>query len=644
MLHNRFTIGFCCMAMHKEPIKTFLDSFVSKIEYKNDCLLLIYHCFDDFASHIADSSNADSIFDAISYDVLDAMVIYQSDEHQNEVLKKVCNNCNERNIPIISIDVPFDNAFFVSFGYGEAFSKLVEHVITEHNCKKIKHIAGIKGNDFTQTRIDCCAEIMAKHGLSFTENDVMYGEFWDYPTRVAMDNFFASGEELPDAFVCANDAMAMAVCSKLSEKNIRVPEDVIVTGFDGIELEKYHIPRLTTAKRDYDELADTVLNIITEIQKNPDIKPYNTELSYTPVFSGSCGCDSNSFRGSGTLFTNFIQNYDYVRGYEERMNSMSNEIAFNPTLENARKVLMEYSFGGTHLCVSKEFLNFVESTGTYADTANSKNSFPEELVVLTACVDEEKRYVENRSFSPADILPDFQHSIPGNNTLVITSLYNPHFVIGYFTSYYVLPSHIYFKQLYTYNMMVNRCLETVKLHEHMKALNHKMEFMFTHDQLTGIYNRYGFYKNFSNSFENHRGKHRDIFIASVDLNDMKLINDTFGHSEGDEALRMTARALANASEVVDERIIYSRFGGDEFVVAMIGDGDSEEKSELFRESFVFALNMLNDSEEKPYRLSASVGLSCSPLDDVKNIEEVIERADRMMYTDKARHKRKPKNM
>ncbi len=642
MLHNRFTIGFCCMAMHKDPIKTFLDCLVSRIEKRDDCLLLIYHCFDDISSLISDSSNAASIFDAISYDTLDVMIVYQSDEHQNDIFRGICHNCSERGIPVISIDIPFDNTFFISFGYGEAFSKLVEHVITVHNCRKIKHMAGIKGNDFTQTRIDSCAEVMAKHGLTLNENDIMYGEFWDYPARVAMDNFFASGEELPDAFVCANDAMAMAVCSKLSEKGYSVPDDVIVTGFDGAELEKFHIPRLTTAKRDYNELADTTIRIVDEIRKNPDLKPYSTELSYTPVFSGSCGCNPDSFKESSTLFTEFIKNYDYVRGHEERMNCMSNEIAIDPTIENARNVLNEYSFGGTFLCISDQFSNYADKEND--ESARSlQNSFPEKLTVLLACVDNDIRHVEGEVFSPEIILPEFQHSIPGNNTIVITSLYTPKFIFGYFTSYYVY-SDIYFKQLYTYNMMLNRCLETVRLHEHMSALNRKMEFMFTHDQLTRIYNRYGFYKNFSSTFAAGNSDNMDVFIASVDLNDMKFINDNFGHSEGDEALRMTAEALTRAAEAVDERIICSRFGGDEFVVAMIGSGDSEEKSQLFRESFVFMLNMLNDSSGKPYRVSASVGLSCSPLDDVQSIEELIERADRMMYTDKARHKRRPKGM
>ncbi len=643
MLHNRFTIGVCCMAMHKEPVKTFLDCLVNRISGRNDCLLLIYHCFDDIASTVSDSSNADSIFDAVCYDSLDAMVIYQTDEHQNQIFRKICHNCNEHDIPVISIDIPFDNTFYVSFGYGEAFSMILEHVITEHNCRKIKHMAGIKGNDFAQTRIDCCTEIMKKHGLEFGENDILYGDFWDYPTRLAMDDFFASGEELPDAFVCANDSMAMAVCSKLNDKGYRVPEDVIVTGFDGIELERYHIPRLATAKRDYGELADTIISILDKIRADHNTVPYSTELSYTPVFSGSCGCDKESFRASGTLFADFVRNYDYVCGYEERMNSMSNEITINPTTENARKILNEYSLLGTCVCVSEEFARYLKNDAAGDTPRTMRSSFPDKLMVLTALIEEDKRHIEGEIFSPDIILPELEYSIPENNTIVITSLYTPQFVIGYFLAYYV-HSEIYFKQMYSYNMMVNRCLETVRLHENMSALNRKMEFMFTHDQLTGIFNRYGFYKNFSEAFTSHSDGSKDIFIASVDLNDMKFINDNFGHSEGDEALRMTANALAKAAEAVDERIICSRFGGDEFVVAMIGSGDSEEKSQLFRESFVFVLNMLNDSAEKPYRVSASVGLSCSPLDDVQSIEELIERADRMMYNDKARHKRRPKGM
>ncbi len=630
----------CSMALHKESLKNFTDIFVSRIKKFDDFLLLLYHCFDDLSALLADSSNSDSVFDAINFDAIDVMLLFQTDERQNKIFQRVNKKCIEHNIPVISIDVPFEKAFFVSFGYGDAFSKIVEHIITEHGCKKIKHMAGIKGNDFTQTRIDACRDVMAKHGLTLEENDIMYGQFWAGPTEQAMEDFFQCGEEMPDAFVCANDAMAMTVCRMLTKHGYKVPKDVIVTGFDGIEHERYHIPRLTTAKRDNNQLVDAVLDTIWKIRDNPALEPFNTELSYMPVFSESCTCFDSSSEDSGALFTEFIKTYDYIRGHEEYMHNVSNHIASNPCIDRTRDILRGNTYAGNCVCLTEDFTR--QASNVSGETIN--NNYPQNMMLFLSNAGEEYRTKEGQIFSSLDILPDMEEWLADNNAAVITSVYSAQFIIGYLVSYYILDDHLFFKHLYTYNMTLNRSLETVRLHENMRALNKQMEFMFTHDQLTKIYNRYGFYKNFKEAFASHSGKEKDIFIASVDLNDMKFINDNFGHSEGDEALRMTANALLKAASAVDDRIICSRFGGDEFVVAMIGDGDGEEKSQLFRESFVFALNMINEESGKDYKVSASIGLSCSPLDDVRNIEELIERADRMMYTDKARHKRRPKGM
>lgn len=94
----------------------------------------------------------------------------------------------------------------------------------------------------------------------------------------------------------------MAVCLKLTEHGYSVPEDVIVTGFDGINLERYHKPRLTTASRDHSQIADTVLGIIARICAEPGLEPYKVELKYDPVFSESCGCGTGKKRGIRTAW------------------------------------------------------------------------------------------------------------------------------------------------------------------------------------------------------------------------------------------------------------------------------------------------------------------------------------------------------
>lgn len=642
MLDNRFVIGFCCAAVHEEPVKPFFKELVSRINIRNDSLLLVFHSFDSLYYHNPFSVGASSVFEAINYDMLDVMVVMKTNDNFGKYLAEICDNCHKHNVPVISVDDVFPGCFNITYCYGEAFSEIVEHVITVHGCKKIKHIAGLRDNDFSKTRIDACAEVMKRHGLVLEERDILYGEFWDGPTYKAMDAFFASGEELPDAFICANDSMAMAVCQKLAERGYSVPGDVIVTGFDGVEIEKYHSPRLTTAVRDNEAVIDALMKLLDSIKADNSLEPYTIPLCYNPVFSESCGCAAHDSAKNSRVLIDYVRNYSFVRGFEERMNKMGNKIAVDPSVENAREVMRNYTFGGTVICISEQF-------GIY--TAAEADASEEELRVLSAtptdkmcvfleCLDNAGSSYEGTIFNRSEILPNLSERIPGNNVLMVLPLHSGRFVIGYFVTYYV-GFETYLDQLYTFNMMANRCLEFVYTHEQMRFLNRKMEYMFTHDHLTGIYNRYGFYKNFKEDFSGV--EYEDVFIASVDLNDMKYINDTFGHSEGDEALRITAKALTTASANTDEGVICSRFGGDEFVVIMLCRGDAKEKSEIFHKNFNAALEEFNNSSGKEYKVSASIGLSCASVSEIENIEELIELADVMMYNDKARHKRCPKN-
>ncbi|MBQ8170616.1 MAG: GGDEF domain-containing protein [Oscillospiraceae bacterium] len=642
MVDGCLMVGFCCTTMQKEPIRPVVDALVDRFEAKEDYRMIVYHCFEDLYFDTPSNRGASSIFNMINLDMLDIMILMQSNEMQQPLFNKMADRCRKHNVPVISIDVPYGETFNISFGYGDAFGQIVEHVITEHGCKRIKHVAGQRNNDFSKTRIDSCREIMAKHGLVLEDNDIMYGEFWETPTYAVMDEFFASGEPLPDAFVCANDAMAMAVCHKLGEKGYKVPKDVVVTGFDGIEIEKYHNPRLTTAKRDINALADALLDMIAEIAADPTLKPYNRELCYTPVFSESCGCKARDSFIVSQFLSEYVRNYDYIRVYEETMNEMGNTISANATLDNAREMLRKYSFAATHVCVTDDYYRyFTEEHDKEELVFDFEDSYPEKMHLLVDC--SEDCSDEGTSFPTSQILPNLMDHFDGKHTLYVIPLHSQEKVIGYYTMCH-LGLDLCKNQMYTYTMMTNQCLETVRTHEYMSFLNKKLEFMFTHDHLTKIYNRYGFYKNFREDFAELASENKDVFIVSIDLNDMKTINDTYGHHAGDDALRITANALTGAAEKGDSEIICSRFGGDEFVVAKICTGDAKDQAERYRRNFDTVLAALNAASGNPYTVAVSIGIYCASLNAVDTVDELIELADRLMYNDKARHKRRPKNL
>lgn len=643
MTDNCYILGFCCTTMQKEPVKPVVECLVDEVAARENYRLLLFHCFEDLYYDTPSNRGAETIYEMINYDMLDVMLIMQTNEMQKDLFNKIAKRCNEHNVPVIYIDEHCENAFCVNFGYGNAFGEIVEHVITKHDCKRIIHMAGTKGNDFAQTRIDSCAEVMAKHGLTLREEDIYYGDFWDVPTYDAMDKFFATGEPLPDAFVCANDSMAMAVCLKLAEKGYNVPEDVIVTGFDGMEIEKYHDPRLTTAVRDNVALAGALVELVEEIVTHPGIEPYDVVLDYSPVFSESCGCTERDVLKSGQSLTQYVRNYAYARVYEEHMNDMGNQISANPTLDNAREVLRKFSFECTRVCITDEYYRyFSEDDDNKTIEESQSGKYPEKMHLLVECINEGRQH-EGESFPTSQVLPNLMDVFDGKHTLLVVPLHSQESIIGYYTCIY-MSMDLCKDQMYTYTMMANQCLENVRTHEHMRFLNKKMEFMFTHDHLTKIYNRYGFYKNFKEDFAEFTDSNKDVFIVSIDLNDMKYINDNFGHHAGDEALRITANALTGAAEKGDTEIICSRFGGDEFVVAKICSGDAKEQAERYRQNFDSVLAGLNSTSGNPYTVNVSIGIYCASLSSVDTIDELIELADRLMYNDKARHKRQPRNL
>lgn len=139
------------------------------------------------------------------------------------------------------------------------------------------------------------------------------------------------------------------------------------------------------------------------------------------------------------------------------------------------------------------------------------------------------------------------------------------------------------------------------------------------------------------------GGNCDVFIVSADMNDMKYINDNFGHAEGDEALCMIARALSGASESVGGGVICSRFGGDEFVAAKICQGDAAEQAEKYRCGFAERLSEINAASGKEYQVQVGFGVYSASISGVESIDGLIELADRLMYSDKAKHKRHPRN-
>jgi len=159
-------------------------------------------------------------------------------------------------------------------------------------------------------------------------------------------------------------------------------------------------------------------------------------------------------------------------------------------------------------------------------------------------------------------------------------------------------------------------------------LRRQLQELSVTDELTGLANRRGFLMLAEQQRKLVKRGHSMVLLY-MDLNDFKSINDTLGHNAGDDALAETARIL---STCVRESDILARMGGDEFAALLV---DSEA---VFAEQAPIrvqaAFDRRNASKATPYDLSISCGSAPYLGDDPVSLEELIARADELMYADK----------
>lgn len=149
------------------------------------------------------------------------------------------------------------------------------------------------------------------------------------------------------------------------------------------------------------------------------------------------------------------------------------------------------------------------------------------------------------------------------------------------------------------------------------------------DELTGLYNRRGFMTLAAQQLRIANRLKRGALLLFADLNDMKWINDTFGHQEGDRVLRETADIL---KDIFRESDIVARIGGDEFVVfpVDITDTSVEALSKRFQEY----LEVHNAKRRQNYKLTMSIGIVNYEQECLYSIDELLDQADKLMYEKK----------
>jgi len=185
-----------------------------------------------------------------------------------------------------------------------------------------------------------------------------------------------------------------------------------------------------------------------------------------------------------------------------------------------------------------------------------------------------------------------------------------------------------FPFLYTAIYLISFLEEYVRseTQNQLKEAEQRYHYLYRHDALTGLYNRYGFNEIVDAAFADP--PHKRIAVMILDIDDFKFVNDRYGHSAGDEVLKKVASV---PSAVLCEHSRFCRWGGEEFCVLMQCNHDPVEMAEKVRKAVG---DTVIAYEFARIHITVSIGVCIASDISQVDIATVINRADECLYTSK----------
>ncbi len=618
-------IGICAADILEENVSDVLRA-ISETVTERGYKVFLFNPFRNLFDNSPYDKGEASIYRLVNPDIVDLLIILSESIKNTDVVDGIIHRARENNLPTIVVEEKNDECNSIIFNYTNAFEKLVRHIVEYHNCKRVNFIAGIEGNSFSKEREDIYKKVLAENGIAFEQERLGYGGFWDKPTQEVMKAFMESSLPFPEAIICCNDAMAITACRVLRENGYRVPEDVLVTGFDGIELERYSVPRLTTAAMDTEGIGIETANLVERVLNGQSDREL-IEIQYIPRFSQSCGCKPVKNELIGDKVSELYNRINMSNDQESYMFLYHSQSVTCKTDQEMSDVMRYFGDTWFWCCINSDFFNtdFVNNPVK----RDEDNPFTEQMILFSQ--GKETKATDCKAFSRKNLLPKLDEILEEHNYLFFCPLHFIDEVIGYLAISF---ENFNFTFAYTKRFLdnTNQILESYKNRRQLVVANAALAEMHKRDPMTGIYNRRGFYRQLRTSVDLY--KERLAFVFSIDMDNLKDINDTFGHNEGDRAIKALSESISTCSSESD---ICSRFGGDEFIIVSFGS-TSEQLAESYISRINEHLQSFNEHNEVPYNVVISCGyLEANDLNE-DNVDEYIKLADERMYEQKRKHK------
>ena len=598
----------------------WVDGIKRRIEeLEEEACIYQYNCYGNWSKDKKYNQGEYNIFHLPDLNQFDGVVLDCNFINEKEWREEIVSLVEKTKVPVISLGHAVDGCYYVGIDNTTPMKQMMQHLHKVHGCTRFLYAGGPKKNYENFARMKAFKDYLEEVGLTDIEQPIWFGDY-EYETGVQyMKQLADEGRPFPEAVVCANDNIASGICVTAEKLGFQVPEDFIVTGFDNMEKAAYFYPQITTIANDRGKIAAATVDMLHGLWNGNKMESFRfvpTEC----VIGESCGCANTGAVDYRRYIRDQIVYQVDCQAEDEQRIEMESRMAectdFYGIFHEMAEYVTKMDCDGFYAVVDERLFEGGD------DREFAIRGYQREHLAVAYAAEKHRKL----KFSSVKALEAYLDKAESGCAYMFTPLHFRQYTVGYTI---VKNARFLYTNPYFYDIQ-NACmrgLEHLFKHIQLEKINQRLEEVYNHDPMTGLYNRMAYTEMIAPAYEKYKAEKVACCLAFFDANNFKEINDTMGHEFGDLLLKRIADILLDN---LPEGGYAYRFGGDEFVVFF--PYATEQKAEAYRKAFLEA--------SKKYEISVSIGVVVTDPEADLGLDDYLAKADILMYDMKKREKRK----
>lgn len=611
---SRKRIALLCGQPEEYCQRLFVQGF-NKVALAADIDVCVFAMYQKYQDSMQREAGDASIFDIINYSKFDAVVVMADSIQTPGLVEKIEERLIGYGGKVLFVEG--ENSRFpneIQDNY-HPIKKVISHLIEDHNLTDIAFLTGKSWHPHAKKRLQAFLDCMKDHGLEVPPERVFYGDFWYTSGESVAERITKKNSKLPQAVACANDAMALGLAKSLVSKGYKIPEDIVIVGFDSNDEGKHAPVPLTSADIPIFDFGSHCAGDIISMLNGGEPTEF---VSDSEMFIGcTCGCNGESIVPQFPLREEWDTQLS-ESGIYSVFNHMTEDVVNQTSFTSLVNTIYSYAyqirpFEGFSLCVNtdwqKNYINFTEdmiqvircgSTGV-KDSVNFDVKFNRELMLTDL-------YEERNKPCVFYFLPfTYDDRVYGFTAVSYT---DPMMCIDD-----------------TFRAYCRRCMigfEVLRRSSETVADNNTIRDGLVKDNLTGLYNYQGLLSEGSYLVSKMRNKGCYLSALALDVKDLTSINEQFGRSAGDKAIVSAASIIESVFR--DNDSICSCLGNGEFIALKLCTSKSEEEMLMCYDKLKSKIEGYNSDPSVNAKLFFYYGIETDCPETMTSLERLINTA------------------